>query len=161
MVGKPVIRGTRIPVESILAWLSGNLDLDAFFAAYPRTTGEDVQAALAFAHDAVRDDYLRSPQRAEAFRMHGVGANAEPDLRLVHTDPEIMSGKAVIRGTHIPVDTIVARLAVGADLDELFETFPELTVEDVRAALAFAAQSVEERDRRSRRAMKREVSANT
>jgi uncharacterized protein (DUF433 family) len=66
MVGKPVIRGTRIPVELVLDWLSGNLDLDEFFAAYPHIAVEDVQAALAFARDAVRADYLRSRQRKEA-----------------------------------------------------------------------------------------------
>jgi uncharacterized protein (DUF433 family) len=67
MVGKPVIRGTRIPVELILEWLSGNFDVDEFFEAYPRLTAEDVQAALLFARDAVRADYLRSRQRKEAF----------------------------------------------------------------------------------------------
>ena len=66
MVGKPVIRGTRIPVELILEWLSGNLDLDEFFAAYPDLTIDDVKAALAFGRDAVRDDYLRSRSRKEA-----------------------------------------------------------------------------------------------
>ncbi len=63
MVGKPVIRGTRIPVELILDWLSGNLDLNELFAAYPDLTVEDVQAALAFGRDAVRTDYLRSRPR--------------------------------------------------------------------------------------------------
>src|SRR4051812_12872604 len=67
MVGKPVIRGTRVPVELILEWLSGNFDLDEFFEAYPRLSVEDVQAALLFARDAVRTDYLRSRQRKEAF----------------------------------------------------------------------------------------------
>ncbi len=66
MVGKPVIRGTRIPVELILDWLSGNLDLDEFFAAYPDLTIEDIQAALKFARNAVRADYLRSGERKEA-----------------------------------------------------------------------------------------------
>jgi uncharacterized protein (DUF433 family) len=66
MVGKPVIRGTRIPVELILEWLSGNFDLAEFFAAYPELTIEDVQAALAFGRAAVREDYLRSRQRREA-----------------------------------------------------------------------------------------------
>jgi uncharacterized protein (DUF433 family) len=69
MVGKPVIRGTRIPVELILDWLSGNLDLDEFFAAYPHLAVEDVQAALSFARDAVRADYLRSRQRKEALAV--------------------------------------------------------------------------------------------
>jgi uncharacterized protein (DUF433 family) len=66
LVGKPVIRGTRISVELILDWLSGNLDLEEFFTAYPHLTVEDVQAALAFARNAVRADYLRSRYRKEA-----------------------------------------------------------------------------------------------
>lgn len=66
MVGQPVIRGTRITVEWILDWLSGSFDLEEFFAAYPDLTIEDVQAALAFARDAVRDDYLRSQERKDA-----------------------------------------------------------------------------------------------
>jgi uncharacterized protein (DUF433 family) len=53
MVGKPVIRGTRIPVERIIDHLATTPDFDDLFAAYPRLTMEDVQAALAFAHDAV------------------------------------------------------------------------------------------------------------
>ena len=66
LVGKPVVRGTRVSVELILERLSGNLDLDELFAAYPRLTIEDVQAALAFAQDAVRSNYLRSQHRKEA-----------------------------------------------------------------------------------------------
>jgi uncharacterized protein (DUF433 family) len=53
MVGKPVIKGTRIPVERVLAHLARTPDLNDLFAAYPRLTIEDVQAALAYAHDAV------------------------------------------------------------------------------------------------------------
>ncbi len=66
LVGKPVVRGTRISVELILDWLSGSLDFEEFFAAYPDLTIEDVQAALAFARDAVRADYLRSQERKDA-----------------------------------------------------------------------------------------------
>lgn len=53
MVGKPVIAGTRIPVERVIAHLAHNPDLDDLFAAYPRLTREDVQAALAYAGEAV------------------------------------------------------------------------------------------------------------
>jgi uncharacterized protein (DUF433 family) len=66
MVGQPVIRGTRIPVELVLDWLSEDLNLDELFAAYPRLTIEDVHAAIAFGRDAVRRDYLHSPERKEA-----------------------------------------------------------------------------------------------
>jgi uncharacterized protein (DUF433 family) len=69
MGGKPAVRGTRIPVELILDWLSGNLDFDEFFAAYPELTIDDVQAALAYARDVVRAAYLRSPVRKEAFAV--------------------------------------------------------------------------------------------
>ncbi|MFN8525430.1 MAG: DUF433 domain-containing protein [Chloroflexota bacterium] len=53
MVGEPVVRGTRIPVERVLAHLADNLDLQDLFAAFPRLTAEDVRACLAYARDAV------------------------------------------------------------------------------------------------------------
>ena len=49
MVGKPVVKGTRIPVELVLGHLAHNPDLDELFAAYPHLTIEDVQACLAYA----------------------------------------------------------------------------------------------------------------
>jgi uncharacterized protein (DUF433 family) len=53
MAGKPVIKGTRIPVERVIAHLAHNPDVADLFAAYPRLTIEDVKAALGYAHDAV------------------------------------------------------------------------------------------------------------
>lgn len=53
MAGKPVIKGTRIPVERVISHLAHNPDMDDLFAAYPRLTIEDVQAALGYAHDAI------------------------------------------------------------------------------------------------------------
>ena len=53
MVGKPVVKGTRIPVERVLAQLAGSLDMDELFAAFPHLTVEDVQACLAYAHDTL------------------------------------------------------------------------------------------------------------
>lgn len=47
LVGKPVVKGTRIPVELVLGHLAANPDLAELFAAYPRLTVEDVQACLA------------------------------------------------------------------------------------------------------------------
>lgn len=55
MVGKPVIRGTRIPVERVIAHLAAHPSLDDLFAAYPELTMDDVRAALAYAHDALAD----------------------------------------------------------------------------------------------------------
>lgn len=53
LVGKPVVRGTRIPVELVLAHLAQNPDLGDLFAAYPRLTRDDVQACLAYAQALV------------------------------------------------------------------------------------------------------------
>ncbi len=54
LVGKPVIKGTRIPVELVLAKLAQNPDLDELFADYPRLTREDVQACLQYAEGLVK-----------------------------------------------------------------------------------------------------------
>jgi len=54
LLGKPTVRGTRIPVELVLEHLAYNLDLDDLFTAYPSLTPEDVQACLAYAGRSVR-----------------------------------------------------------------------------------------------------------
>ena len=48
MVGKPVVRGTRIPVVRVLQHLQDNPDMGDLFAAFPRLTIEDVQACLSY-----------------------------------------------------------------------------------------------------------------
>lgn len=58
MVGKPIIRGTRIPVELILRKLSeGATEVD-LLDAYPRLTRKDIQAALAYAADALAHEKI-------------------------------------------------------------------------------------------------------
>ena len=49
MLGKPVIRGTRIPVELILRKLGEGATLEDLLDAYPRLTPEDIRAALMYA----------------------------------------------------------------------------------------------------------------
>jgi uncharacterized protein (DUF433 family) len=51
MVGKPVVKGTRIPVERVIAHLAQKPDLDNLFVAYPELTVDDVKACLQYAHD--------------------------------------------------------------------------------------------------------------
>jgi uncharacterized protein (DUF433 family) len=48
MVGKPVVKGTRIPVERVVAHLANNPDLTDLFAAYPELTLADVHACLRY-----------------------------------------------------------------------------------------------------------------
>jgi len=63
MVGKPVIKGTRIPVELVLEELAHNPDLGELFAAHPALTVADVQACLAYAKELVK---RKRPRRAAA-----------------------------------------------------------------------------------------------
>jgi uncharacterized protein (DUF433 family) len=53
MLGKPVVRGTRIPVELLLRKLSEGATEADLFDAYPRLTRQDIQAALAYAADVL------------------------------------------------------------------------------------------------------------
>jgi uncharacterized protein (DUF433 family) len=55
MLEKPVVKGTRIPVERVVAHLANNPDLNDLFAAYPDLTEEDVKACLQYAHRAVEE----------------------------------------------------------------------------------------------------------
>ena len=62
----------------------------------------------------------------------------------IQRDPRICGGAPVIKGTRVPVRTILASLAEGASVEEILEDFPTLTERDVRAVIAFAAASAEE-----------------
>jgi uncharacterized protein (DUF433 family) len=53
MLGKPVIRGTRIPVELIVRKLSEGADEKTLLEAYPKLTSNDVHAALRYAADSL------------------------------------------------------------------------------------------------------------
>ena len=65
----------------------------------------------------------------------------------ITTNPEIMVGKPVIKGTRMPVDLVLAKLAANPDLDEFFLDYPELTVDDVKAALAYASTLVPSKEK--------------
>ena len=56
--------------------------------------------------------------------------------------PDVMQGKPVIRGTRITVDLILRKLAEGASEHDILDAYPHLTIEDIRAALAYAAEAV-------------------
>jgi len=60
----------------------------------------------------------------------------------IQIDPAVMMGKPVIRGTRITVEFILRKLAEGATEADLLEDYPHLTIEDIRAAVAYGAASV-------------------
>jgi uncharacterized protein (DUF433 family) len=66
-------------------------------------------------------------------------------LGRITTDPNICFGKPCIRGTRIWVSLIVENLADGLTEKELLEAYPQLKPDDIRAALAYAAEVTRER----------------
>lgn len=58
--------------------------------------------------------------------------------------PDLCGGELVVKGTRVPVRTILASLAEGATTAEILTDFPTLTEASVRAVIAFAAASAEE-----------------
>lgn len=57
----------------------------------------------------------------------------------ISSDPAIMVGKACIKGTRITVELILRELGAGHSFADVLDAYPHLTEEDLRAALAFAA----------------------
>jgi uncharacterized protein (DUF433 family) len=58
MYGKPVIRGTRVPVELVLRKLGAGMPPEAILADHPRLTLDDIRAAQAFAADYLADEEI-------------------------------------------------------------------------------------------------------
>lgn len=57
----------------------------------------------------------------------------------ITVDPQIMGGRACIRGMRIPVAVIVSQIAHGATCEEILQGFPDLEHGDIRQALEYAA----------------------
>ena len=60
----------------------------------------------------------------------------------IEINPNVMIGKPVIRGTRIPVELLIRKLSEGATEDELLDAYPRLTIDDIKAALAYAADTL-------------------
>jgi uncharacterized protein (DUF433 family) len=58
LAGKPVVKGTRVPVELVLKHLAEELDVDAVIAAFPRLTQEDVRACIEYAEATIEGDLV-------------------------------------------------------------------------------------------------------
>ena len=55
-------------------------------------------------------------------------------------DPNICHGKPCIKGTRVMVSVVLDNLAAGEDMESLLASYPSLAREDIRAALAYAAE---------------------
>ena len=64
-------------------------------------------------------------------------------LSRIELDPKVCNGKPVIRGTRIPVSVILDHIAEGESWDEITSGYPELSKDDIQAALLYASALLE------------------
>lgn len=62
--------------------------------------------------------------------------------KYIDSDPKVMMGKPVIKGTRNTVELILDKLINGESFEQILESHPNLTIEAIRAAIAFAAESM-------------------
>ena len=63
-------------------------------------------------------------------------------IERVEINPKVMLGKPVIRGTRIPVELILRKLSERATEADLLDAYPQLTSEDIQAAIRYAADTL-------------------
>ena len=63
----------------------------------------------------------------------------------ITVDPLVCHGQACIRGTRIMASVVLDNLAAGIPVDEIIKSYPSLKPEDIRAAIAYAAELARER----------------
>ncbi len=61
----------------------------------------------------------------------------------IEINPRVCDGRAVIKGTRIPVSVILEQIAQGESWESLLSGYPELTRQDIQAALLYAKISLE------------------
>jgi uncharacterized protein (DUF433 family) len=62
------------------------------------------------------------------------------DNERIVTDPAVLLGKPIVRGTRVPVWLIVELVEAGHSPEQIINDYPDLTVDDVEAAVAYAAE---------------------
>lgn len=62
----------------------------------------------------------------------------------IHMDPKILSGKPVVKGTRMSVEFLLRLFAAGWSREQIFEGYPHLEEDDLRAVFAYAAEVASE-----------------
>ena len=127
--GKHCIRDLPITVGDVLGQFAAGMSEEEVLNHFPDLTGKDIKACLAFA--AARERR---------------GVTAPPDMPTVNDYSHIITiepgkrfGRPCIRGMRITVYDILEWLAGGMAYEEILDEFPDLTIEDILASIAFVA----------------------
>lgn len=60
----------------------------------------------------------------------------------IHSDPDILIGKPVVKGTRLSIDFILRLFGNGWTMSQVLESYPQLTLDSLQAVFAFAAESL-------------------
>jgi len=66
-----------------------------------------------------------------------------PFIEKIELNPKVCNGKPIIKGTRIPVSVILDQIAAGDSWDGIIRGYPELSTEDIQAALLYASAVIE------------------
>ena len=62
--------------------------------------------------------------------------------QMIESNPNVMAGKPVVAGTRITVELLLERLAAGETIEQLLESYPRLTRQDILDAIGFAGEAL-------------------
>jgi len=91
------------------------------------------------------DPYIRTTMKHQPCReTFYINDNEVAMHSRIEVNPQVCHGKPVIRGTRIMVRNILGSLAGGDSIPEILQNYPELTYEDIEAAIAYAIELVDD-----------------
>jgi Uncharacterized conserved protein len=70
----------------------------------------------------------------------------EDFMQRIEINPKVLLGKAIIKGTRIPVELVIKLIAQGWSEEDIIKEYPALKKEDIRAALMYAEKLLEEEE---------------
>lgn len=95
------------------------------------------------AETIISSEYNKNIEKPEAISPERL--RKKTDWRMfIHTDPDILGGKPVVKGTRLSADFILRLFANGWTFEELFESYPRLSKESVQAVFAYAGECLSE-----------------
>ena len=112
----PLFEGTDVPIQALFDCLDSGHNLYVFLKWFPAVSRDQALAAI----------------------REGLHANT-----LIHSDPEIVGGTPVFKGTRLLVKNLFDYLAAGDDLDEFLDSFPTASREQVVKTLEMARKMLE------------------
>jgi len=71
-----------------------------------------------------------------------IGGHKKKYRNRITSDPNILKGKLIIKGTRIPVELILTKLGEGMTIEDLLKAYPNLTKEDILAAILYSADVI-------------------